>query len=99
MGNAVSEHVGYDSVYKSKGKKKAGRAEVNTDPEDEAEQKDVVAEENPKPAVGIFRMGSGRSTLLRVASFGSRKRSKATQNRVTAASVFEPCKEEQGDSP
>ncbi|XP_075242382.1 uncharacterized protein LOC142337159 isoform X2 [Convolutriloba macropyga] len=75
MGNHVSEHVGFDSAYFKSSKKTGGKGEINTDPEDSTSQKPVVAEETPKPsAVNLFRHGSSRSTLLRVPSFGTKKK-------------------------
>ncbi|XP_075242381.1 uncharacterized protein LOC142337159 isoform X1 [Convolutriloba macropyga] len=97
MGNHVSEHVGFDSAYFKSSKKTGGKGEINTDPEDSTSQKPVVAEETPKPsAVNLFRHGSSRSTLLRVPSFGTKKKlgSGGALNRRTSGTL-ETCNEDE----
>jgi len=104
MGNHVSEHVGYDSAYFKTSKKTAGKGEIETDPNEGATQKPVVGEETPKPsAVSLFRHGSSRSTLLRVPSFGARKKlstagstgaQTTTGSRATSAEALDTCNED-----
>ena len=95
MGNSVSEHVGFDSAYAKQSKQTAGKCEVSTDPEESTSQKPVVAEENPKPAVNLFRHGSSRSTLLRMPSFGSRKKRLSGADQRQNAGALATCDEDQ----